>query len=141
MKKRKQAYIILIILMVISFVFMHDESWILISKLTIIHQKQYIWQIISASCYFIIGIIIDYSSLKFLYDLLDNRIVKLILNRAGKLALKIIANIEPLYNYLSKSSDSDELKEAIELGSNNYNALLEEKANIMSFYGIALILF
>lgn len=128
--------------MIIAFVCMHDESWILIHKLHIVTQKQDFYQIISAVVYFIIGIFIECSSLKIIYNLLKNKIVESILSRVGKIALKVLAYIQPLSNYfLKKDSDADDAKKAIDLGNKKNKALLKENLNMLSYYGIVAILF
>lgn len=142
MKNRKQAYIILILIMIIAFVCTHDESWILMHKLHVFPQKQDFYQIISAIIYFMIGILIDRSSLKILYNLLNNKIIEFILSWVGKLVLIAIAYILPLCHYLlKKDSDADDAKKAIDLGKKKYKALLEEKSDMLSLYGIEALLF
>lgn len=144
MKNRKQAYMILILIMIIAFVCTHDESWILMQKLHIDSQKQDFCQIISAIIYFMIGIFIDCSSLKMLYTLLNNnKVIKCILNQVGKFALKALAYTQPLCNYfLKKDSDADDAKKAINLGNKKYKALLKENSNMLrlGFYGIEALL-
>ena len=142
MKIKKQAYTFLIILMLIAFVCMHDESWILMRKLHIVSQEQYLYQIISECLYFFICVCIDYSSLKVIPNLLANKTIESMLSRIGKLILKIFANIEPLCTYIfKKDSNADDAKEAIKAGNNNYNVLLKENEDMLSFYGIITILF
>lgn len=116
MKNRKQAYIILILIMIIAFVCTHDESWILMHKLHVFPQKQDFYQIISAIIYFMIGILIDHSSLKILYNLLNNKIIEFILSWVGKLVLITIAYILPLCHYLlKKDGDANDAKKAVML--------------------------
>lgn len=142
MKNRKQAYIILILLMIIAFVCTHDESWILMQKLHIDSQKQDFYQIISAIIYFMIGIFIDCSSLKMLYNLLNNnKVIKCILSRVGKLVLIAIDYILPLCHYLlKKDGDANDAKKAIDLGKKKYKVLLEKNSDMLSLYGIEALL-
>lgn len=141
MKNRKQAYIILILIMIIAFVCTHDESWILMHKLHVFPQKQDFYQIISAIIYFMIGILIDHSSLKILYNLLNNKIIEFILSWVGKLVLITIAYILPLCHYLlKKDGDANDAKKAIDLGKKKYKVLLEKNSDMLSLYGIEALL-